>query len=228
MISGDAHVEYIDEAKTQIDPKNSYVIVIDQTPSHGQETNAAGDTFNFEKNVDAKWTFESLLKGRYVPYTFAEWLSTDPIESSKSEYSHTGETISIDDLFGSEITANYGIFDIYAYIYNNQNHADSLDETLNEELVDGEEEYLVNPPQEDGSYLISCSANLDDLFDRFSIRAVDIDSASISGWVMDQMGRLPVEGDHFVYENLDVTVTKLEHHRILEIRVAVIPEPEEE
>jgi CBS domain containing-hemolysin-like protein len=82
--------------------------------------------------------------------------------------------------------------------------------------------------QEDGSYLISCSANLDDLFDRFSIRAVDIDSASISGWVMDQMGRLPVEGDHFVYENLDVTVTKLEHHRIIEIRVAVIPEPEEE
>ncbi|MBR5533778.1 MAG: HlyC/CorC family transporter [Ruminiclostridium sp.] len=82
--------------------------------------------------------------------------------------------------------------------------------------------------QEDGSYLISCSANLDDLFDRFSVRAVDIDSASISGWVMDQMGRLPVEGDHFVYENLDVTVTKLEHHRIIEIRVAVIPEPEEE
>ena len=78
--------------------------------------------------------------------------------------------------------------------------------------------------QEDGSYLISCSANLDDLFDRFSIRADDIDSASISGWVLDQLGRLPVEGDQFIYENLAVTVTKLDQRRILEIRVAVLPE----
>lgn len=82
-------------------------------------------------------------------------------------------------------------------------------------------------PQADGSYLISCSASLDDLFDRFSTRAVDIDSASISGWVMEQLGRLPVEGDHFIYENLDVTVTQLDHRRILEIRVSVIPDPEE-
>ncbi|MBQ9932121.1 MAG: HlyC/CorC family transporter [Firmicutes bacterium] len=81
--------------------------------------------------------------------------------------------------------------------------------------------------QEDGSYLISCSANLFDLFDRFSVRDDDIDSASISGWVMEEIGRLPVEGDHFVYENLDVTVTKIDHRRILEIRVAVIPEEEE-
>lgn len=86
------------------------------------------------------------------------------------------------------------------------------------------EEFML---QEDGSYLISCSANLDDLFDRFSIRATDIDSASISGWVLDQLGRLPVEGDKFTYENLDVTVTRLDHRRILEIRVAVIPENEE-
>ena len=82
--------------------------------------------------------------------------------------------------------------------------------------------------QPDGSYLISCSANLDDLFDRFNIRATDIDSASISGWVLDQLERLPVEGDHFSYENLDVTVTKVDHRRILEIRVAVIPEKENE
>lgn len=78
--------------------------------------------------------------------------------------------------------------------------------------------------QEDGSYLIACSANLYDFFDRFSIRGRNIDSASISGWVMEELGRLPVEGDHFVYENLDVTVTKLDHRRILEIHVAKLQE----
>ena len=105
---------------------------------------------------------------------------------------------------------------------------DILEELVGEIWDEHDEVIEEFKKQEDGSYLISCSANLDDLFDRFSIRAVDIDSASISGWVMDQMGRLPVEGDKFFYENLDVTVTKLEHHRIIEIRVAVIPDPEED
>ncbi len=105
---------------------------------------------------------------------------------------------------------------------------DILEELVGEIWDEHDEIIEEFKPQDDGSYLISCSANLDDLFDRFSIRATDIDSASISGWVLDQLGRMPVEGDHFVYENLDVTVTKLDHRRILEIRVALLPEEEDE
>jgi CBS domain containing-hemolysin-like protein len=105
---------------------------------------------------------------------------------------------------------------------------DILEELVGEIWDEHDEVIEEFVPQEDGSYLISCSANLDDLFDRFSVRGDDIDSASISGWVLDQLGRLPVEGDRFVYENLDVTVTRLDHRRILEIRVAVIPPQEDE
>ena len=36
--------------------------------------------------------------------------------------------------------------------------------------------------------------------------------------------RVPEEGDHFVYENLDVTVTRVDHRRVLEIRVVVLPQ----
>ena len=82
-------------------------------------------------------------------------------------------------------------------------------------------------PQPDGSYLISCSANLYDLFDRFNVKG-DNDSNSISGWVLDQMGRLPVEGDTFIYENMNVTVTRVDNRRILEIKVAVQPHEEED
>ena len=77
---------------------------------------------------------------------------------------------------------------------------------------------------EDGSYLISCSADLDDLFDRFSIRGDLSDSASISGWVLEQLGQVPAEGDHFVYENMDVTITRVDNRRVLEIRVALLPQ----
>ena len=81
--------------------------------------------------------------------------------------------------------------------------------------------------QEDGSYLISCSADLTDLFDLFSIKG-ECDANTISGWVMEQIGRVPEEGDHFVADGLDVTVTKVDHRRVLEIRVVVLASEEEE
>jgi len=77
--------------------------------------------------------------------------------------------------------------------------------------------------QEDGSYLISCSADLTDLFDLFSITGA-CDANTVSGWVMEQVGRVPEEGDRFTCEGLDVTVTKVEHRRVMEIRVVVLPQ----
>ena len=73
--------------------------------------------------------------------------------------------------------------------------------------------------QSDGSYLIAASADLSDLFDLFSIKD-DSDASTVSGWVIEQLGRLPQAGDHFTAEGLDVTVTRVDHRRVLEIRVA--------
>ena len=82
--------------------------------------------------------------------------------------------------------------------------------------------------QADGSYLISCSADLTDLFDLFKIKG-ECDANTISGWVMEQIGRIPEEGDHFTAEGLDVTVTKVDHRRVLEIRVVELqPQATEE
>ena len=79
--------------------------------------------------------------------------------------------------------------------------------------------------QEDGSYLISCSADLTDLFDLFKLKG-ECDANTISGWVMEQIGRIPEEGDRFTADGLDVTVTKVDHRRVLEIRVELL-QPEE-
>ncbi len=77
--------------------------------------------------------------------------------------------------------------------------------------------------QEDGSYLIACSADLSDLFDLFSISG-ECDANTISGWVMEQIGRVPEQGDRFTCDGLDVTVTRVDHRRVMEIRVTVLPE----
>ncbi len=80
--------------------------------------------------------------------------------------------------------------------------------------------------QPDGSYLIACSADLDDMYDLFQVKGA-CDAATVSGWVMEQVGRVPEAGDRFQAEGLDVAVTKVEHRRVLEIRVRVLEGPEE-
>ena len=77
----------------------------------------------------------------------------------------------------------------------------------------------------DGSYTIACSADLSDLYELFSLKG-ECDSATVSGWVLEQIGRIPEEGDSFDYENLHVTITKIEHRRVLEINVQVAREEE--
>ena len=75
--------------------------------------------------------------------------------------------------------------------------------------------------QSDGSYLIACAADLSDLYDLFSIRG-ECDASTVSGWVIEQLGRLPKTGDQFQSDGLDVTVTRADRRRALEIRVRVL------
>ncbi|MEG0765376.1 MAG: hemolysin family protein [Pseudoflavonifractor sp.] len=74
--------------------------------------------------------------------------------------------------------------------------------------------------QPDGSYLISCNADLTDLYDLFAIKG-SCEANTVSGWVMEQIGRIPEPGDRFQAEGLDVTVTQVDHRRVLEISVRV-------
>ncbi len=69
-------------------------------------------------------------------------------------------------------------------------------------------------------YIVSCNTAIDKFIEAFDLTC-DTEVAAVSGWVMEQIGRIPVEGEHFTYETLDVTVTKTEATRVLEIAVRV-------
>ena len=81
---------------------------------------------------------------------------------------------------------------------------------------------------DEDTYKIKCSADLDEMFELFELpENPDTDSITVSGWVMEQLGHIPIEGDRFEYENLDVTVTSVDNQRVLEIIVRVNqPEPD--
>lgn len=78
--------------------------------------------------------------------------------------------------------------------------------------------------QSDGSYLVACSADLDDLYDLFDMKpSEEYDASSVSGWVMEEIGRVPDVGDRFRADGLEVCVTRVEHRRVMEIRVRCLP-----
>lgn len=78
---------------------------------------------------------------------------------------------------------------------------------------------------EEDKYLVNCNAELDLLFDQFSLkgRSEDYNAMTVGGWVIQEFGRIPEMGDRFRFENLGVTVTKSDFRRVLEILVEVMP-----
>ena len=100
---------------------------------------------------------------------------------------------------------------------------DILEELVGEIWDEHDEVIETFRKQPDGSYLIACSADLDDMYDLFQVKGA-CGAATVSGWVLEQVGRVPEAGDRFQAEGLDVTVTKVEHRRVLEIQVRVIEE----
>ncbi len=88
---------------------------------------------------------------------------------------------------------------------------DEHDEVVEEFTKIGENEYRV-----------LCSADIDKLFTFFSLNC-EAESVTVSGWVMEELGRIPDEGDTFTYQDLTITVTKTDHQRVLEITVTVDP-----
>ena len=102
---------------------------------------------------------------------------------------------------------------------------DILEELVGEIWDEHDEVIEMFQKQSDGSYMIACSADLDDMYDLFQVKGA-CDAATVSGWVLEQVGRVPEAGDHFQAEGLDVTVTRVEHRRVLEIQVRLLEETE--
>lgn len=80
---------------------------------------------------------------------------------------------------------------------------------------------------DENTYLVACDTALIDFFEKFEISNKDYDAVTVGGWVMQEIGRLPVPGDKFTYLHLDVTVTGVEERRVTEIEVVVTPSEEE-
>ena len=68
------------------------------------------------------------------------------------------------------------------------------------------------------TFLVDSSMDFDEFAAYFQLKA-DSEMTSVSGWVMEQFGRVPESGERITAGPLDVLVTKVDNHRIEEIQI---------
>ena len=68
------------------------------------------------------------------------------------------------------------------------------------------------------SWAVDAGMDLEDFAAQFHIKT-DSEMVSVSGWVMEQFGRVPEQGDSFDCGGLHVEVTQVENHRIGAVHV---------
>ena len=81
----------------------------------------------------------------------------------------------------------------------------------------------------ESEYLILGSANIEEVLDMLDVDMdEELDVLTVSGWVMDQLQKIPEEGDSFTYENLTVKVLKMDERRVDEVLITVKEEAKED
>ena len=68
------------------------------------------------------------------------------------------------------------------------------------------------------TFLVDSSMDFDEFAAYFHLKT-DSEMTSVSGWVMEQFGRVPESGERISAGPLDVLVTKVDNHRIEEIQI---------
>ena len=71
---------------------------------------------------------------------------------------------------------------------------------------------------DENTYRVDCSVSLEDFMEFFDVK-LESDSVSVGGWVMEQLNRVPIKGDSFTAQNLEITVSDLSAYRVSFITV---------
>ncbi len=95
---------------------------------------------------------------------------------------------------------------------------DILEELVGEIWDEHDEIVQEIEPVSEGEYRISGRTGMRKLFELVG-KPLDTEVLTVGGWVMERLGRVPVEGDSFTCENMTVTVLKMTEKRIDQVKL---------
>ena len=159
----------------------------------------------------------------------ARGLTETPLEELISEPLFIHQTERIDDLL-RDLQTNKSHMAVVLDEYGGTLGIVTMEDILEELVGDiwDEHDEVVEDYKEiaENTFRVDCGGSLADFCEFFDLE-IESDSVTINGWIMEAMDRIPSCGDRFSFENLDITVTETDFHRVTTIHV-VREEPEEE
>ena len=98
---------------------------------------------------------------------------------------------------------------------------DILEELVGE-ILDEHDEEEASVVEQDGGWLMDCDLRPDELFGYFDID-FESDVPTVAGWLMEELGRIPVVGDKLEAEDLIIRVAEVDTHRASKVFVKKRP-----
>lgn len=110
-------VHVVKNADGTIDGKKSTVTFLDQGSSWEDRELSDGSIVSVQGGVDETESFEKLYKTGYVPFTFREFLGTDPVEKATATLNAEGNELPWETFKSAKIRSNYFLADINLAAY---------------------------------------------------------------------------------------------------------------
>ena len=97
-------------------------------------------------------------------------------------------------------------------------------EDILEELVGeiwDEHDEVVEDVEEtgDGEYLVQGNLTVEEFFEEFGVEDAESEADTVSGWVMEKLGKIPEGGESFEYGGYLITISEVVSRRITEVKV---------
>ena len=107
---------------------------------------------------------------------------------------------------------------------------DILEELVGEIYDEHDEVIEYYKKLDDNTYLVKADVDIDDMFEHFGINnQEEYEYNTATGWVIENLDKIPAIGDSFDYKNMHVEVTDADSKTVNEIKITFKEEnPEKE
>ncbi len=119
------------------------------------------------------------------------------------------------------------VLDEYGGTYGIVTMEDILEELVGEIWDEHDEVSEFFKKTGENTYRVDASVDFEDFCEFFGI-SDETEMVSLSGWLSEQLGKIPERGDYFEYGNLSVRILAVEGHRVEQISVKELEETKEE
>ena len=119
------------------------------------------------------------------------------------------------------------VVDEYGGTYGIVTMEDILEELVGEIFDEHDEKSEEVCRVDNDTFSVAGSMDMSDFCEQFHIHP-ETDALSLGGWIMEELGQIPEEGDGFDYENISIRVIATEGHRVSKVEVKILPEVKEE